>query len=53
MGEEYLGVGGCLVGKEDDEGRAALVEDRAEDEVDLRETGCAPLVLQRVFEARV
>jgi hypothetical protein len=51
--EEYLGVGRCLVREEDDEGRAAFVEDRAEYEVDLRETGRAPLVFQRVFEARV
>ncbi len=53
MGEEYLGVGGRLVREEDDEGRASLVEDRAEDEVDLWETGRASLVLERVLESRV
>jgi len=51
--EEYLRVGRGLVREEHDERRAPLVEDRAEDEVDLRETGRAPLVLHRVLEARV
>ena len=53
MREEYLRVGRRLVREEHDEGRAPLVEDRAEDEVDLWETGRAPLVLQRVLQSRV
>ena len=51
--EEYLRVGRRLVREEHDERRSSLVEDRAEYEVDLREAGRAPLVLQRVLEARV
>ena len=51
--EEYLRVGRCLVREEYDERRSSLVEDRAEYEVDLWGAGRAPLVLQRVLEARV
>jgi len=51
--EEYLRVGRRLVREEHDEGRTPLVEDRAEYEVDLWETGRAPLVLERVLESRV
>ena len=43
--EENLRVGGRLVREEHYERRTSLVQDCAEDEVDLRETGRAPLVL--------
>ena len=35
------------------ERRTSLVQDGAEDEVDLGEAGCASLVLQRMFKTRI
>jgi hypothetical protein len=43
--EENLRVGGRLVREEHYERRTSLVQDCAEDEVDLGEAGCASLVL--------
>jgi len=51
--EEDLRVGRRLVREEHYERRTPLVQDRAEDEVDLREAGCASLELERVLEARI
>lgn len=53
MGEEDLGVGGCLVREEDDEGRSVFVQDGAEGEVDLWETGCSPLTVQCMCQFHV
>jgi hypothetical protein len=51
--EEDLRVGRRLVREEDYERRTPLVQYRAEDEVDLRETGRAALELERVLQARI
>lgn len=51
--EENLRVGGGLVREEHYERRTSLVQDCAEDEVDLGETGCASLVLQCMLKARI
>ena len=51
--EEDLRVGGRLVREEHYERRTPLVQDGAEDEVDLGEAGCASLVLQRMFKTRI
>lgn len=51
--EEDLRVGRRLVREEDYERRTPLVQDRAEDEVDLREAGRAALELERVLQPRI
>ena len=51
MCEEYLRVGSRLVGKENNEGRALLVEDGTENKVNLGKTGCATLVLKSMLQA--
>ena len=51
--EEDLRVGCRLVREEDYERRTPLVQDRAEDEVDLGEAGRAALELERVFQTRI
>lgn len=51
--EEDLRVGHRLVREEDDEGRALLVEDRAQGEVDLGETGGAAVAVEGAAELYV
>ena len=51
--EEDLRVGRRLVREEHYERRTPLIQDRAEDEVDLREAGRASLELERVLQARI
>lgn len=53
MGEEDLGVGGGLVREEDDKGRSMFVQYGAEGEVDLWETGCSSLTVQRMCQFHV
>jgi hypothetical protein len=51
--EKNLRIGGRLVREEHYERRTSLVQDCAEDEVDLGEAGCASLVLQCMLKPRI
>jgi hypothetical protein len=51
--EKDLGIRGGLMGEQDEEAGSFFVQDRAEGEVNLRETGCTPLPEQRVAESHV
>jgi len=53
VGEEDLGVRGRLVRKEDDKGRAALMQYGTECEVDLRKAGGATLMIESMGEAHI
>lgn len=50
MREEDLGEGCRLVAEQDDKRRTALGQDRAKGEINLRETRCTVLLLERVLQ---